>query len=174
MKSTTLVCTGLIAALGFGTVAQAQPAHDWRDGDRGGRDHQQHQWQGRVQAQPQQHWQGQRQWQAPAYNHQYVHPQYSQRTYNTYNNYAPRSYAYGGHSWAAPQYRAYGYAPRHYGYAGGYVPYDWRSHRWWAADWRARNLYAPPYGYQWIETDAGDVLLVALATGLIANAILAH
>ncbi|HEY8047824.1 MAG TPA: RcnB family protein [Ramlibacter sp.] len=172
MKSTTLVCTALVAALGFGTVAQAQPEHDWHRGTQGG-DHAQHQWQGRAPAQ--QNWQQhQHQWQGHASsNRGYVQPQYGhERAYDNHaRNYAPRNYAYGGY--AAPHDRAYGYAPRNYAYAGGYVPYDWRSHRWWAADWRARDLYAPPYGYQWIQTDTGDVLLVALATGLIANAILA-
>jgi len=39
-------------------------------------------------------------------------------------------------------------------------------------DWRAHHLYAPPYGYQWVQADGGDYLLVALATGLIANLLL--
>ncbi|HSH90536.1 MAG TPA: RcnB family protein [Ramlibacter sp.] len=36
-------------------------------------------------------------------------------------------------------------------------------------DWRARHLNAPPYGYQWMQVDNGDYVLMALATGLIAN-----
>jgi Ni/Co efflux regulator RcnB len=83
----------------------------------------------------------------------------------------------------APQYggQRYGYnAPRHvYNapppyYRGGYLPYEYRSQRYWVNDWRARHLAPPPYGYQWVQTDTGDLLLVALATGLIANLILSQ
>jgi Ni/Co efflux regulator RcnB len=98
----------------------------------------------------------QRQWQAPAYTHR---------------NYAPQ-YGYATRYYGAPQYHARGYAPRYW--AGGYVPYPYRAHRYWVNDWRARHLAPPPYGYQWVETDTGDVLLIALATGLIASAILAQ
>lgn len=42
---------------------------------------------------------------------------------------------------------------------GGYV--DWRSHR----------LHAPPRGYQWVEVD-GDYVLVALASGIVADLII--
>jgi Ni/Co efflux regulator RcnB len=141
MKSRFTVCALTIAALGVGSVAQAQqqwqPAHQrqWQ----GQPSHQgegQRQWQG-------QHWQAQRQWQQPYH---------------------------------APQYRAYNHAPRYYGaprYAiGGYVPHAYRAHRYWVSDWRAYRLAPPPYGYQWVETDSGDFLLMALATGLIASAIL--
>jgi Ni/Co efflux regulator RcnB len=61
---------------------------------------------------------------------------------------------------------------RHHYYRGGYVPDRYRSQRYWVRDWRARHLAPPPQGYQWVETDTGDVLLVALATGLIASIVL--
>jgi Ni/Co efflux regulator RcnB len=189
MKSRSLVCIATIAAFGFGTAAQAQ---QWRGGE--GHDQRQEQRQQaraerHVQAQPQaqvqQHWQqrqqvqqSHQQWQAPAYQQHYAQPRYNQQYQaRAYNNYAPRSYAYGG-NYGAQQYRAYGNYG-HYGnygshyYVGGYAP-SYASHRYWINDWRARNLYAPPYGYQWVQTDTGDVLLLALATGLIANAIMAQ
>lgn len=35
-------------------------------------------------------------------------------------------------------------------------------------DWRSHGLYAPPSGHQWVQVDS-EFVLVALATGLIAN-----
>jgi Ni/Co efflux regulator RcnB len=37
-------------------------------------------------------------------------------------------------------------------------------------DWRAHHLRQPPGGYQWVQVD-GQYVLVAVATGLIADAI---
>lgn len=54
---------------------------------------------------------------------------------------------------------------------GGYVPYEYRHQRYYVNDWRARHLSPPPYGYQWVQSDSGDIILMALATGLIANLI---
>jgi len=197
MRSTRLVCIATIAAMGFGTAAQAQEwrgheSHEQRQQQRQDQRQQRQEMrierhaQAQVQAQPQQQWQQRRQWQqpqqqyqrqwtAPSYQQRYVQPQYSQpNQYHAYNNYAPRTYSHG--YYGAPQYRTYGGGYGHYGsryYVGGYAPV-YASHRYWINDWRARHLYAPPYGYQWVETDTGDVLLLALATGLIANAILAQ
>ena len=36
------------------------------------------------------------------------------------------------------------------------------------------RLYAPPRGYHWVQADSGDYLLVAIATGLIANLLLSQ
>lgn len=180
MKSTTLVCSALVASLGFATVAQAQP--DWKDVVRRGVDNEaQQQWRGQYNAAPQR-WQQQRQgaqhWQAPAYQqrdygHQYHDGGWRHGDRYAGRSYAPRSYAYGGY-YAAPHYRSC-YAPGYYApgyYVGGYAP-AFVARRYWINDWRARDLYPPPYGYEWVQTDTGDVLLIALATGLIANAILA-
>lgn len=38
-------------------------------------------------------------------------------------------------------------------------------------DWRARHLRAPPRGYHYVRDDRGDILLAAIATGLIASII---
>lgn len=158
MRSKAIVCALTAAALCIGSGAQAQqqwqPAHDPRQpqGQPSHPSQGQRHWQNQAQGQREwqgQRWQPQRQWQG------YRAPQY--RAYNQ----APRYYA----------------APRYYGpppYAvGGYVPYPYRAHRYWVNDWRAYDLAPPPYGYQWVETDSGDFLLMALATGLIASAILA-
>lgn len=56
---------------------------------------------------------------------------------------------------------------RHYryrGYGPTYVVHDYRPYR----------LYAPPRGYYWRRSDAGEFLLVAIATGIIADIVLNH
>jgi len=63
----------------------------------------------------------------------------------------------------APYWRRGGY---YYGrgYAPTYVVNDWGNY----------GLYAPPSGYYWRRSDAGDFLLVAITTGIITNLILHH
>jgi|CXWL01.1.fsa_nt_gi Ni/Co efflux regulator RcnB len=41
-------------------------------------------------------------------------------------------------------------------------------------DYRREHLRAPPRGYHYVRDDRGDVLMVAIATGLIASVILAN
>ena len=50
------------------------------------------------------------------------------------------------------------------GYAPTYVVNDWGNY----------GLYAPPSGYYWRRSDAGDFLLVAITTGIITHLILNH
>src|SRR5689334_22377503 len=38
-------------------------------------------------------------------------------------------------------------------------------------DWRARHLRAPPRGYHYVRASNGDIILAAIATGLIASII---
>ncbi|GGJ99217.1 hypothetical protein GCM10011394_05440 [Luteimonas terricola] len=54
---------------------------------------------------------------------------------------------------------------RHYGYAGYAPTYVVR-------DYGPYGLRHPPRGYHWRRSDAGDFLLVAIATGIIADVIL--
>jgi Ni/Co efflux regulator RcnB len=54
---------------------------------------------------------------------------------------------------------------------GGYIPYEYRNRQYYVNDWRGHHLSAPPRGYQWVQV-GGDYVLIALATGLIANLIL--
>jgi Ni/Co efflux regulator RcnB len=37
------------------------------------------------------------------------------------------------------------------------------------ADYPRYRLYAPPRGYQWVRVDGGDLLLAAIATGLVLD-----
>lgn len=82
---------------------------------------------------------------------------------------APRHFQRNGYAYTQP---AYTYNAPRYWARGERLPYDWRSRYYTVNDWRAYNLYAPPAGYQWVQADTGDYLLVALATGLIANLLL--
>lgn len=50
---------------------------------------------------------------------------------------------------------------------GGYVPATYRAPQYVVTDWRARQLQAPPSGYQWMQVN-GDFVLGAIAGGLIA------
>lgn len=54
---------------------------------------------------------------------------------------------------------------------GGYIPYEYRSRNYYVNDWRAHRLAPPPPGHQWVQVGA-DYVLIAVATGLIANLIL--
>jgi Ni/Co efflux regulator RcnB len=58
-----------------------------------------------------------------------------------------------------------------YFHRGGYLPRTYWQPTYYVNDWQAYpGLYAPPRGYQWMNID-GNFLLVALASGLIANAL---
>ncbi len=70
--------------------------------------------------------------------------------------------------WYAP---GYGYRPvGHYGWARGhYVPVVYRHY--YVQDWGYYGLRPPPPGYRWIYAD-GNFVLMAVATGLIADLVL--
>ena len=165
MKSTAIVCAIAALSLGFGSLAQArdrdhdgrddrqgwEQRHEQRDGQRGEqrgdrRDHQREQ-QRNVQR-------------GTNFSAQTMAPntQYSQYTHRD----TRRVDGWRGQQ----QYGSYN-TPRFY--QGGYVPTEYRHHRYYVNDWRARRLSAPPYGYQWMQVDNGDYILMAIATGLIAN-----
>lgn len=68
------------------------------------------------------------------------------------------------------------------GRAGGPIPHaDWhqgerlpaafRDRSYVVDDWRGHGLQVPPRGYQWVGV-SGDYVLVAIATGVIANILL--
>lgn len=71
---------------------------------------------------------------------------------NRYDNH--RGHAYGHHRWARGQ-RFDHYRNR------GYIVNDYRRYGW----------APPPRGYAYYRTDNGDVLMAALATGIIASII---
>lgn len=55
---------------------------------------------------------------------------------------------------------------------GGYVPVEYRDRRYVVDDWRAYRLAPPPPDHQWVRSDNGEFLLVAISTGIIADIIL--
>jgi Ni/Co efflux regulator RcnB len=70
--------------------------------------------------------------------------------------------------WYAP---GYGYRSYNRGYTwrrGGYVPVAYRTY--YVQDPYYYGLHAPPRGHRWVYAD-GNFVLMALATGLIANVI---
>lgn len=85
----------------------------------------------------------------------------------------------GGHRYGDPGYRHYGRyrAPHRYAYPRGYDARSWSiGHRLppayygpsYYVDYRPYGLAPPPFGYRWVRID-NDVVLVAIATGLIAD-----
>lgn len=54
---------------------------------------------------------------------------------------------------------------------GDRLPREYRTHHYVVNDWRGHHLTPPPRGYQWVQS-GGDYLLVAIATGIIVNALL--
>lgn len=56
---------------------------------------------------------------------------------------------------------------------GGRVPPEYRNRQYVVSNWRAHHLNAPPRGYQWVQV-GGDYVLVAIATGIIAQLLLNH
>jgi Ni/Co efflux regulator RcnB len=96
----------------------------------------------------------------------------AQRQWNhATRSYVPPAVVYQQNRYAYPNYSTYS-APRYWS-RGDRLPYDWRSRYYVVNNWQSYNgLYAPPAGYGWVQSDTGQYLLVALATGLIANLLL--
>ena len=66
-----------------------------------------------------------------------------------------------------------GAGPDHSWYRGGRVPPQYRTRHYVVNDWRGHHLSAPPRGYHWVQ-NGSDYLLVAIATGVIAQLILSN
>lgn len=171
-KISAIVGAALAGTLGLGSAAFAR---DGGDHDRGDREERFEQRQGRHAAR-EQRWEGRRDerraghrddrgWRqgphAGAYQPRYEAPQ--PRYVAPARQYAPQpSYSY---RYEQPSYRSH--VPRFH--RGGHLPHEYRQRAYYVNDWHSHGgLYAPPYGHQWVNVD-GDFLLVALATGIIAN-----
>ncbi|MEW5834234.1 MAG: RcnB family protein [Pseudomonadota bacterium] len=65
---------------------------------------------------------------------------------------------------------------RHEGWyrKGGRVPAEYRRGAYVVTDWRAHRLHVPPRGCEYIRSDNGDFLLVAIATGVIVSIVAGH
>jgi Ni/Co efflux regulator RcnB len=56
---------------------------------------------------------------------------------------------------------------------GGRLPAEYRHRQYVVDDWRGHQLSQPPRGYHWVQT-GGDYVLVAIATGIIAQLFLSN
>lgn len=66
-----------------------------------------------------------------------------------------------------------GAGPNHNFYKGDRLSGEYRNRQYVVNDWRSHRLNAPPRGYQWVQT-GGDYVLVAIASGIIAQILLGH
>jgi len=64
-----------------------------------------------------------------------------------------------------------GVGPNHEYYRGDRMPVEYRSRYYVVDDWRGHRLSAPPRGYHWVQ-NGGDYVLIAIATGIIAQLLL--
>jgi Ni/Co efflux regulator RcnB len=62
--------------------------------------------------------------------------------------------------------------PRHW-QRGQYLPPTYRARTYVIDDWRGHHLRQPPRGHRWVQVGA-DYVLIAIATGLIAQVILSQ
>lgn len=75
-----------------------------------------------------------------------------------------RHHAHGGRHGAGPDHRWV---------RGSRIPPQYRTRHYVVNDWRGHRLSAPPRGYHWVQ-NGGDYLLVAIASGVIAQLILSN
>lgn len=66
-----------------------------------------------------------------------------------------------------------GAGPDHNWVKGGRVPQQYRGYQYVVNDWRGHGLKQPPRGHQWVQYGS-DYLLVAIASGVIAQLILGN
>lgn len=142
-----------LAAAAAPAVARDHGRGHGHDGDRGDR--------GRNSYQDRDHWRGH---DRDRYDHHDRYDRYDRRDRVSYRYVAPRPVyphayrpvVYGPPRWArGARYYGPGYGPT-------YVVRDYGHY----------GLRHPPYGYGWRRDDRGDFLLVALATGIIADLVI--
>ncbi|WP_082497561.1 RcnB family protein [Pseudorhodoferax sp. Leaf267] len=66
-----------------------------------------------------------------------------------------------------------GVGPEHRYHRGDRLPPGLRTRHYVVEDWRGHRLSAPPRGYRWLQVDS-DYVLIAVATGLIAQIVLSN
>ncbi|MDB5874766.1 MAG: hypothetical protein JWQ07_4208 [Ramlibacter sp.] len=151
MKSRAIVCAIAAASLGFGSLSFAQ-GYNQRDND------QQRNEQRNEQRNGQQRYDQQR----------YDQQRYDQRGHDQRG---PDQRAMGNREFRHDQARDYYGARGPEWRRGGHVPQEYRDRQYVVNDWRGHHLNAPPRGYQWVQV-GGDYVLVAIATGIIAQLLL--
>lgn len=151
MKTSAILCAALAGTLGFGSLASAQTFRV-----EGQRTEQRHE------RRDDRHDRRDDRHERRAERRDDRHDRREARRDDRHQYRAQPSYSYGnGYYRAGPRF-----------HRGGYLPHEYRQRNYYVSNWNAYpHLYAPPYGHQWVNVD-GEFLLVALATGLIANALL--
>ena len=66
-----------------------------------------------------------------------------------------------------------GVGPNYEYYRGDRLPVEYRHRNYVVDDWRGHHLSAPPRGYHWVQSGS-DYILIAIATGIIAQLLLGH
>ena len=145
MKSTAIVCAIAVASLGVSSLSFAQ-TNDWRHGQQTRPQVQQHGPQHRARPQPNRNVRPMDNRDANRFDHGDMRRNDRSSYYNA----------------RGPEFRR-----------GGYIPRDFRNRQYVVNDYRAYHLSPPPRGQQWVQV-GGDYVLIAVATGLIANIILHH
>ena len=56
---------------------------------------------------------------------------------------------------------------------GGRIPIEYRNRQYVVNNWRDHHLNAPPRGQQWVQVGS-DYVLIAIATGIIAQLVLSQ
>ena len=89
--------------------------------------------------------------------------------------YRPGAQPNQGHPHGMPpgQAKRMGAGPQHNWVRGSRVPPQYRSCHYVVNDWHGHGLKRPARGQQWVQY-GGDYLLVAVATGVIAQLVLGH
>lgn len=54
---------------------------------------------------------------------------------------------------------------------GEVIPVRYLDERYYIDDYQAYHVHAPPRGHRWVRSSASELLLVALATGLVVKAL---
>lgn len=160
MKSRMIVCAVAAAALGMGSLSFAQGYDRGYDrGDRG--DHDRQGWQQRG---DNRHDGERRDWQRgerrDGYNRHGGYDRGERRgDMARGGDEGQNRFSYGarGPEW----------------HRGGRIPLEYRNRQYVVNDWRGHRLAAPPRGYEWVQV-GGDYVMVAIATGIIAQLLISQ
>ena len=157
MKSTAIVCAIAAASFGFSTLSLAQ-GHDRRGGREEVRQVQQHaprDFRPRDQNRYEQR--------ADQQDQRRGEDRFDQRSDRRFHyGDARRNDRNGYYNARGPEFRR-----------GGYVPREFRNHQYVVTDYSSYRLSPPARGQQWVQVGA-DYVLIAIATGLIANIVLGY
>jgi len=144
MKSISALAAALALTMGLSAVAQAQPHREGRRADRHGPP---------PHMQPQGH--------PPHYDRRGDHRDEHRHDRRGDRRDERRDWERDRH----------GAGPDHRWVKGYRLPPEYRGQHYVVHDWRGHRLSAPPRGYQWVQY-GGDYMLVAIASGVIAQLIL--